>query len=85
MRRFVRRVRSPKKIGARKGFQNGGDVIAKFTIGDAGLLENVPGKHVKIKLRRDLKMSGVRKNRVDQPRMIENRIARLRIAQKIDK
>src|ERR1700682_6091471 len=85
MRRLVRRVRSPKQIGPRKRFQNRSDVIAKFTIGDAGLLENVPGQDVKIKLRRDLKMSGVRKNRVDQPRMIENRIARFRIAQEIDK
>src|ERR1700736_727745 len=85
MRRFVRRVRSPKQIGPRERFQNGSDVIAKFTIGDAGLLENVPGKHIKIKLRRNLKMSGLRKNRVDQPWMIDNRIACLHIAQKIDK
>jgi hypothetical protein len=38
-------------VGAGKSFQKRTDVIAKLAIGNASLLQNVPSKHVKIKLR----------------------------------
>src|SRR5437870_1079530 len=45
----------------------------------------MPGQHVKIKLRRNTQMTWIRQDRVDQPRMIEQRISRLGVAEKIDK
>ena len=69
---------------ARKCFQQRRDVIAKLSISDSALLQDVASEHVKVKLRRNPKMPAVIQNRVDQPRMIENGIARLDIAQQID-
>jgi len=47
---------------------------------DGELLQDVPGKDVKIELGRDTEMSGVRKNGLHQARMIENRVAGFRVA-----
>ena len=85
MHRFATPVRRPEEAGAGKCLQQRTNIVAQFAIADAGLLQDMPRQHIKIELRRNLKMSGVRKNRVDQLWMIENRIARFRIAQKIDK
>jgi hypothetical protein len=74
-----------QKVRARKGFKNRSNVVAKFSVADACLLQNVPSEHVKIKLRRDVQMAGLAKNGFDQARMIEHRIASVRIGQKIDK
>jgi hypothetical protein len=71
-------------IRARKSFEQRSDIIAKFTIADAGLLQDVSGENIKIELGRDVEMSRVGKNRFDQARMIENGIARFGVAQKID-
>ncbi len=70
--------------GAGKGFQKRSDVIAKFAVADSGLLQNVAGKHVEIKLRRNAQVRRVGQDRFDQLRMIEHRIARFGITQKID-
>ena len=59
-------------------------VIAKFSVADPALLQNVPGQNVEIKLRRDPQMSAVIQDRFNQSGMIENRIPRFDIAQKID-
>ena len=69
----------------RKCFQQRRDVIAKLSVPDSALLEDVASEHVKIKLRRDLQLAAVIQNSVDQPRMIQNGIARFDIAQQIDK
>ena len=45
---LVRRLQS---VRPRKRFQKRPDVIAKFSIDNASLLQDVPGEHVKIKLR----------------------------------
>ena len=58
-------VRALQLVRARKSFEKRTDVIAKFTIADAGLLEDVSGEDVKIKLRRNVQMAGVGKNRFD--------------------
>ena len=60
------------------------DVVGEFSVANSGLLQNMPGQNVEIKLRRDAQMSGVGKNRFDQKRMIEDGVARVRIAQEID-
>src|SRR5262245_7939876 len=71
-------------VRVRKCFQQGGNIIAKLSISDSALLQNVPSKHVKIKLRRNPKMPAIVQNRVDQPRMIQDGIACLDVAQQID-
>src|SRR5712691_1298985 len=77
-------VRGQQSVGPRKSFQKRPDVIAKFPIDNASLLQNVPSEHVKIKLRRNAKLAGVGQNCINQPRMIENGIARFGVTQKID-
>jgi len=78
-------VRHLQSVRARKSFEQRRHVIAQFTITDPALLQNVPGQHIKIKLRRNPQMSAIAQNGFDQSRMIENGIARFEIAQKIDK
>ena len=73
-----------KTLRARKCFQERSDVIAEFAIGDSGLLQDVTGEDVKIKLRGNREMTGVGEDRIDQARMIEHDIARLGIAEQID-
>jgi hypothetical protein len=84
VRAIVDLVRALQLVRARKSFEERADIIAKFTIADAGLLQNVSGEDVKIKLGRDVEMSRIGENGFNQSRMVENRVARFRIAQKID-
>jgi hypothetical protein len=70
---------------ARKRLKQRRDIIAQFPVADPALPQNVPGQNVKIKLRRDPQMPTMIQDRVNQPGMIENRIPRFDIAQKIDK
>ena len=58
-------VRALQLVRARKSFEKRTDVIAKFAIADASLLEDVSSEDVKIKLRRNVQMAGVGKNRFD--------------------
>ena len=69
----------------RKCFQQRRNVIAKLPVPDSALLQHVPSEHVKVELRRDVQLAAVVQNSVDQPRMIQNGIARFDIAQQIDK
>ena len=77
-------VRKLQPVRARKRFKQRCDIIAQIAVADPALLQNVPGQNIKIKLRRNPQMSAVIQNCVNQSRMIENRIARFDIAQKID-
>ena len=70
---------------ARKCFQQRRDVIAKLPVSDSALLQDVASEYIKVKLRRDVQLAAVIQNSVDQPRMIQNGIARFDIAQEIDK
>src|SRR6476620_8851174 len=69
----------------RKRFQQRRNVIAKLSVPDSALLQDVASEHVKIKLRRDVQLAAVIQNSINQPRMIENGIASFDIAQQIDK
>ena len=69
----------------RKCFQQRRDVIAKLPVPDSALLQDVASEYIKVKLRRDVQLAAVIQNSVDQPRMIQNGIARFDIAQQIDK
>src|SRR5439155_12403547 len=71
-------------VRARKRFEQRRHVIAKLPVADSALLQDVPGQNVKVKLRRYPQMSAVIQDCVHQSWMIENRIARFDIAQKID-
>ena len=77
-------VRALQLVRARESFEQRANIIAKFAIADPGLLQDVPGQDVKVKLRRDVEMSRIGKNGLDQARMIENGVARCRVAQQID-
>src|SRR5439155_16027295 len=68
-----------------KCFQQRRDVIAKLAVADSALLQDVASEHIKVKLRRNPKMSVLVQNSVNQPRVIQNGIARFDIAQQIDK
>ena len=59
-------------IRAGKGFEQRTDVIGEFAVADSSLLQNMSRENVEIKLRRNMQVSGVTKNRFDQTRMIEN-------------
>jgi hypothetical protein len=72
-------------VFARKSFEQGRHIIAKLAVADPALLQNVPGQDVKIKLSGNPQMPAVIQDCINQPRMIENGIARFDIAQKIDK
>ena len=69
----------------RKCFQQRRDVIAKLPVPDTALLQDVASEYIKVKLGRDVQLAAVIQNSVDQPRMIENGIARFDVAQQIDK
>src|SRR5437667_11948833 len=45
--------------GARKRFEQRPDIIAKLSVADPALLQNVPSQNVKVKLRRDPQMPAV--------------------------
>ena len=77
-------VRRLQAVHARKSFEKRGDVIAQFPIGDSDISQDVAREDVKIKMRRDAKLAGIGKNRVNQPRIIEDGVARFRVAQQID-
>ena len=68
----------------RKRFKQRRDIIAKFSVADFALLQNMPGKNVKIKLGRYPQVPAMIQDGVHQSRMIENRITRFDIAQKIN-
>ena len=78
-------VRGLQSVRTRKGFQERSDIIAEFPIDNSRLLQDVPGEHVEIKLRRNVEVTSVAQNRVNQARMIENGITCFRIGKKIDK
>ena len=82
--RFPRHVRRAQPARARKRFEERRDVIAELAIGDADVAQDMARQDIKIKVRRNLEVSRVRKDRVDQPRIIQNGIARFRVAEKID-
>ena len=84
VRAMVDLARALQLVRAGKSFKQRSDIIAKFAVANAGLLQNVSGENVEIKLGRDVEMPRVGKNGLDQPRMIENRVARFRITQEID-
>src|SRR5437773_8175207 len=75
-------VRALQLIRARKSFEQRADIIAKFAIANAGLLQDVPGENIKIELGRDVEMARIGKNGLDQARMIENRVAGFRVSEK---
>src|ERR1700752_3687411 len=70
-------------VSARKSLEQRPDVIAEFAIADSGLLQNVPGQDIKIKLRRNAKVASVVENRFDQFWVIEDGIPYFGIAQQI--
>ena len=84
MRTVVDLVRRTQLICSRKSFQERANVIGKFAITDASLLQNVPCEDVEIKLRRNAEMSGVAQNCFDQARMIEDRVERFCVTQERD-
>src|SRR4249919_3337305 len=43
----------------RKCFQQRGDVIAKFSVPDSALLQDVASEHIKVKLGRDVQLAAV--------------------------
>ena len=71
-------------VDARKGFEKRGDVIAQLAIRDSDVAQDVAREHIKIKMRRDPELAGSGKNRFDQPRRIEDRVARFGVAEQID-
>src|SRR5215211_412531 len=71
-------------VHARKSFQKGSDIIAQFPIVNAGVPQDVPRQDVEVEVRRDGEVPGLRKDRLDQTWMIEDGVARLRIAQELD-
>ena len=77
-------VRRFQLIRARKSFEQRADIIGEFSITDSSLLQDMSCEDVKIKLRRDPKMSAVAENRFDQTRMIENWVQHFCITQKFD-
>ena len=77
-------ARHLQPVRARESFKQRRDVITKLAIADPTPLQNVTGQNIKVKLRRYLQMSAIGQNCLDQPRMIENGIARFDVAQKID-
>jgi hypothetical protein len=60
------------------------DVVAQLPIRDPSLPQDMPREHVEVELRGDRKMPRVRQDRIDQPRMIEDRVARLAVAEEVD-
>src|SRR5439155_26538234 len=82
---MMRLIGDLQSARVRKCFQQRRDVIAKLSVPDSALLQDVASEHVKVKLRRNPKMSALVQNSVDQPRVIQNGIARFDIAQQIGK
>ena len=78
-------VRGLQSVRTRESFQERSDVVAEFSIDNSRLLQDMPGEHIEIKLRRNVEVPGVAQDRVSQARMIENGITRFRIGEKIDK
>ena len=76
-------VRHLQLVRPRERFEQRADIITKLAVANPALLQNVAGKNIKIKLRRYPQMAAVIQDRIDQTRMIENRIACLDIAQQI--
>jgi hypothetical protein len=79
-----RHVRSEQSVRARERFQKRRDIIAELAIGDTNVAENVPGQDIKIKMRRNPKLTGTGKDRVHQARIIQDTVAGFGIAEKID-
>src|ERR1044071_4997402 len=59
------RVRRLQTVHPRKGFEKRSDVITKLPIGDADISQDVTRKHVKIKMRRDTKLTCIGQDRFD--------------------
>ena len=78
-------VRGLQSVRARKSLQERSDIITEFSIDNFRLLQDAPGEHVEIKLRRNVEVTSVAQDRVNQAGMVENGIARFRIGEKIDK
>src|SRR4051794_15720230 len=81
---LTRLVRRAEAAGARKSFEQGTHVITELAISNPNIAENVPGQDIKIKVGRDLKMAGPGKDRLDETRIIEHRIAGFGIREQID-
>jgi hypothetical protein len=77
-------VRRAHSIRARKRFQQRSNVIAKLSIVNPCPFQDVPGQDVEIKFGRDGKMFRAGENRIHQPRIVQDGIARFRITQQIN-
>ena len=81
---FRGHMRREQSVRARERFQKRGHIIAELAIRDPNIAKNVPGENVKVKMGRDPELAGARQNRVHQPRIIQNAVARFGVAEKID-
>jgi len=81
---FLGHVRRTQPARARERFEERRDVIAQFPVRNPDIAQDMARQDIKIKVRGNLEMPGIRKDRVHQPRIIQNRIAGFGVAQKID-
>ena len=82
--RVRRAVRGGEPARAGKSFEERSDVVAKFSIGDLGSSQDVLGEDVEIKRGGDGELPALRQNRLDQPGLIEDCVARFLIRQEVD-
>ena len=81
---FRGHVRRAQTARARKRLEQRRDVIAELPVLDPDIAQDMARQDIKIKVRRDLELSRVGKDRIDQPRIIEHGIARLGVAEQVD-
>ena len=66
-----------KPLARENASSNDADIIAELPVFDPDVAQDVARQDVKIKVGRDLKLSGVGKDRIDQSRIIEHGVAGL--------
>ena len=78
----VRRRAHAGAIG--ESLQQRCDVICEHAIVEPCFFQDVPGQNVEVELRRDAQRRAVFQEALEQPRMIEDRIARISIGQEVN-
>jgi hypothetical protein len=69
---------------ARKRLEQRRDIIAELPVFDPDVVQDMACENVEIEMRRDLELSRVGKDRIDQSRIIEHGIAGFCVAQEVD-
>ncbi len=81
---FLGHVRRAQAARARERLEQRRDVITQLSVGDADVAQDMARQDIKIKMGRDLELTGIGKDGVDEARIIQNRIACVGIAEEIN-